>query len=60
MNNADVIANWEKLYAENILDRNLLSTIKEAFKTNQIIDYYKSYRVRQLLSSQSTKKGGFF
>ncbi|WP_419867925.1 hypothetical protein [Chryseobacterium sp. CT-SW4] len=56
INNTDVINNWEKLYAENITDRSLENIIKNNIKTDQIIDYYKAYKVRQTLSSKTTQR----
>lgn len=56
MNNADVIANWDKLYTANIIDRNLIEVIKDNIRTNNIITFYQSYKTRQALSALSTQK----
>ncbi|REC63590.1 hypothetical protein DRF65_05720 [Chryseobacterium pennae] len=56
MNNADVIANWDKLYTANIIDRNLIEVIKDNVRTNNIINFYQSYKTRQALSALSTQK----
>ncbi len=49
LNDDAVIANWEKLYAKNIIDRNSIDVITSNAKTNTIIKYYEPYKLRQWL-----------
>jgi len=56
LNTTKTVANWEKLHAENIADRKIISVIIDDIKTEDFIYYYEAYRLKVSLSAMTSAR----